>query len=237
MLVSEYIGKNHDVFNEFGILDTFIELDSNYYINICALKTTSIDCFKDSYNKIKNFFTKLYKLLNSYNETKNIVFYNRALEIFNFPEVNELSIGMSKGIFGKGLTSKVTRKKIIGVAKDLIKEGNKDPEMFLLLGVLCDRIGADLISDMISNIILNDIKMYTKEMNKKMFNDEEFRYNEYKKCYIYYIPKEIVNEIPLPRFMYEVDEAIRVNDKLRNYMNDEIGENFRRLLKIKKLNK
>ncbi len=142
---------------------------------------------------------------------------------------------MSKGIFGKGLTSKVTRKKIIDVAKDLIKEGNKDPEMFLLLGVLCDGIGADFISDMISNIILNDIKMYTKEMNKKMFNDEEFRYNEYKKCYIYYIPKEIVNEIPLPRFMYEVDEAIRVNDKLRNYMNDEIGENFKEAAKNKKI--
>ncbi len=55
MLLSEYIGKNHNVFNELGILDTFIELDSNYYINICALKTTSIGCFKDSYKKIKNF--------------------------------------------------------------------------------------------------------------------------------------------------------------------------------------
>lgn len=203
MLLSEYIGKNHSIFNKFGILDTFIELDSNYYIDICALKSTSIDCFEDSYNKIKEFFKRLYKLLDLYNKTNNIAFYIEALKSFNFPEVNELGIGMSKGMFGKGLTSKVLREKVLNVAKDLIKEGNEDPEIFLLLDVLCDGIGVDFISDMISNIILNDIKAYTKEMNKKMFNNEEFKYNDYKKCSIYYIPKEIVGEAPLTKYMFE----------------------------------
>ncbi len=236
MLLSEYIGVEHKDFQQRGILDTFIELDANYYINLYALKNTKVIEFKNSYQKIKTHFANVYKLLNSYIKTNNMAFYKSALKMFNYPEVNELGIGLSQGNYGKGLTSLPIRKGILDVAVDLIKEGNSDSEMFLLIGLLTEGIGVDYISDMISNIIIEDIKEYTKNINMGMFGSPDYKYNRFKKCSCYYIPLDIVDEIPFPKFMYDIDTAVRVNSEIRQYMNNEIGDSFMQASKEEKSN-
>lgn len=237
MLLSEFIGVNHEVFKDKGILDTFTELDANYYINVFALQSVKTKEFTNSHKKIFDFFNNIYKLLNSYNNTGNIIFFNRAVELFNFPEVNEIGIGLAQGNYGKGLTSNKIRVALMNAAKDIIKEGNKDPELFLLMGILTEGIGVDFISDMISNIILEDIKSYTKRINVELFGDEKFFYNKRKKCDCYYLPTEIVDEVPIPRFMYEIDSAVRLNMELRSFLNDEIGYNFMKASKEDKIQK
>ena len=86
MLLSEYIGVEHKDFQQRGILDTFIELDANYYINLYALKNTKVIEFKNSYQKIKTHFANVYKLLNSYIKTNNMAFYKSALKMLNYPK-------------------------------------------------------------------------------------------------------------------------------------------------------
>lgn len=227
MLLSEYIGVSHEVFEAKGILDTFTELDANYYINIYALKDTKIKEFQNSFKKINSFFTDIYELICSYNNTGNMVFFDRAVELFKFPEVNELGIGLAQGNYGRGLTSKKIRENIMMAAKDIIKEGNKNPDIFMLMGLLAKGVGADYISDMIGNIIKEDIKLFTKRINNELFGNESFIYNEKKKCDCYYIPLELVDEYPLPKLMYDIDTAIRLNKDLRDFLNEELGKSFR----------
>ena len=235
MLLSEYIGVGHKDFNKYGVLDTFIELDANYYVNLFALKNTKIKQFEESYSKIEKHFSNIFKLLSNYIKTGESTFFKSALKMFNYPEVNELGIGVASGKYGKGLTSLTLRKEILNTAVNLIKEGINDPDLFLLVGLLVEGIGADYISDMICNIIIDDIKTYTKDINKKIFGKEDLKYNEIKKCYCYYIPKELLAEIPMPKFMFDIDSTIRLNDELRNYMNNEIDAIFSKASKQEKV--
>src|SRR5690606_9779729 len=162
--------------------------------------------------------------------------YKKAYDLFNFPEVNELGIGLSFGNHGKGLTSPKIRQNTLRIAIDLIKSKEDFPDVFLFVGLLNEGVGVDLISDMLCNIILDDIKNYTREMNHLLFGNEEFKKNELKKnCNIYYLPQELLDEIPIPKFLFDIDEACNLNANIRATINEMVNEEYKNVSKKDKV--
>ena len=89
---------------------------------------------------------------------------------------------------------------------DIVKKGILYPEIFQLVGLFENNVAADRLSDMIASIILEDIKEYTRRINRELNLDSEhygeitfqdgIAINPYKKCELLYVPKEILHEIP-----------------------------------------
>ncbi len=62
----------------------------------------------------------------------------------------------------------VLSRQVINDAFDIVKSGSKQPEIFQLVGLFEENVGADRLSDMIATIILPDIQAYTRRINQEL---------------------------------------------------------------------
>ena len=68
---------------------------------------------------------------------------------------------------------------MISTAFDILKAGVMDPEFFELLPLFQENVGADRLSDMIATLILDDIKEFTRRVNREL----GINHNRYKKLF------------------------------------------------------
>ena len=167
MLLSEYLSLGA-LLDEKGVFDPDLEEDSNFFINIQRLKNTTVPEFQRSYNKIHDHFRKIIKLLEcAQKKDKTDIFYKRAIELFDFSEVNGICLGYAKRTVGAGF-GKTLKEEVVCNAYEIVKAGVHDPELFELLPLFQEKVGADRLSDMIATLILDDIKAFTKRINQEL---------------------------------------------------------------------
>lgn len=235
--LSEELGLG-DLIDNAGVFDSLIDLDSCYFINICRLKNTKVPEFLNSYNKINEYFRIIGKLLKASIGTESRA-YRAAYDKFDFPEVNEINLGVSKGKSGRGFGPKL-RARIIKDAKEIIDLGSNDPEIFHLIGLFEDLVGPDRLSDMVARILYDDIYAYTIRVNKelgitpnnyedKLFNKDGVMYNPYKEYLLFLLPKDILHEIPMAKDWEDIDRVCQENALIKREFNEFIGEEWRKL--------
>lgn len=233
--LSEYLDLGDKLDNE-GVFDTILDIDANYFINIKRIKDTKENNFINSYKKIQDFFAKIYKILSNTSDT-NSKLYREAVKLFNFPEINNIGLGYSKGKYGSGFGN-VLSEKIIKDAKEIIDAGNKDPDLFQLIGLFEENVGPDRLSDMYSHLIFEDIIKYTIEKNKILginiqnYPDNKFKdgflINPYKNKPILLLPKDILHELPIAKEWEDIDSVCSKIQVIRSEMNDFVGDEWRR---------
>ncbi len=234
ILMSDYFHIDYTDFDNGCIFDAVLNRDSAFFINIVRLKNASTIEFKDSYNHINKFFDDIATLLeySSSNNEKDKC-YRAALKKFDFSEVNEINLGYSLHKHGNGF-GKVLARQVIADAYEIIKKGCKAPELFHLLQLFEDGVGPDRLSDMIATMVLPDIKAYTIRIMKELginkvnypnenFDKEGFVINKFKKCPIYFLPIEILHELPVARSWEDVDDVIDKNEAIKREINAEIA--------------
>ena len=243
MLLSEYLKIGYKL-DDGGIFDPVLDEDSHFFINLQRLKKTSIPEFRDSYEKIHEYFRKIIKLLDkAEKKDKTDVFYKQALRMFDFSEVNGICLGYAKGTsgagFGAGLGSQV-----ISTAFDIVKAGVRDPEFFELLPLFQENVGADRLSDMIATLILNDIKEYTRRINrelridhkryKKLFFNGDFLINPYKHDDVLLVPIDILHKLPVAESWEDIDLVVSQNSILRAEMNSEVASEWQKYTAVQR---
>lgn len=237
MLLSDYLKIGYQL-DEDGIFDPVLDEDSHFFINLQRLKKTAIPEFVGSYEKIHKYFRKIIKLLNkAERKDKSDTFYKQALKLFDFSEVNGICLGYAKGTsgagFGSGLSSQV-----ISTAFDIVKAGVLDPEFFELLPLFQENVGADRLSDMIATLILDDIKEYTKRINRELginqkryenllFNGD-FLINPYKHDDVLLVPIDILHKLPVAESWEDIDLVVSQNSILRAEMNAEVASEWQK---------
>lgn len=224
--LSDIMEVSKESLKELGVLNVYLGIDSEYYINIKLLKQTKNPFFANAYSKVQEHFLKIYRFLSNSKEEGD-PFWNAALRLFNYPEINEICIGLANGVYGRGLTSIDLRTKALRNAKEIIKSGFVDEDIFLYVGMFTEKVGMDLISDMISNIIIDNIKDYTKYINSKCGIETDFLKNPYKDKNIYYLPEDIVSEIPSTKWLENIDFCIQKNEEVRILINTIVGEKWK----------
>ena len=243
MLLSEYLKIGYKL-DDGGIFDPVLDEDSHFFINLQRLKKTSIPEFRDSYEKIHEYFRKIIKLLDkAEKKDKTDVFYKQALRMFDFSEVNGICLGYAKGTsgagFGAGLGSQV-----MSTAFDIVKAGVRDPEFFELLPLFQENVGADRLSDMIATLILNDIKEYTRRINrelridhkryKKLFFNGDFLINPYKHDDVLLVPIDILHKLPVAESWEDIDLVVSQNSILRAEMNSEVASEWQKYTAVQR---
>lgn len=226
-----------DKMEEHGVFDSLLDEDSNYFINLVRLKETEVFEFKDSYRKINSYFKNIGMML-KVSKTKNDKMYKTAIKMFDFPEVNGINLGFSKGKKGSGFGKKL-REQIIRDAKDIIDTGSEQPEIFHLLSLFEDNVGPDRLSDMIARLVYDNIVEYTKNINKKLgiipskYDKYKFQdglvINPYKKSLILLLPRDILHELPIAKDWDDIDRVCRENEAIRNEINALVRLEWKKL--------
>ena len=241
VFISDFLELDNKL-EEYGVFDALIDRDSHFFINVLRLKQAQTPEFAGSYERINDFFGKIMILLQNSNQ-KNDKLYRNALERFRFSEVNGINLGFSESSMGAGF-GKVLSKQVISDAYDIVKTGSNQPEIFQLVGLFEENVGADRLSDMIATIILPDILAYTKRINlalginPKNYPEVEFLndvvVNPYKKCELLYLPEEILHELPIARCWNDIDRVIAENRIIRKEVNEVIGNKWGKLASSEK---
>lgn len=235
---NEYLNVEAEEFRKNGIYNGYIWFDTPLYVNPKLLEKTNISELKNSDDKIiKHFEITLMLLKSTQSKNFNDNFGIALLKHFHFPEPNGIGLGTSyNSIDGNGLTG-ITAQEAMKKTKDILGLGIEDPQIYKILSLIQENISVDRISDMIANIIYEDLLIFTENMIKKMRIkcEETFEYN--KKNYvipkrpngknIILLPMEILSEIPIEANGCDIYDIIQENSKIKTYF----GEMFEKATK------
>jgi len=220
-------------------------LDQDYELHIdpLLLKTCDIQEFEGAYEEFIAYFKRFVTLapfVKAHNASDR--YYRQILRGFYFPERANTGLGYSKGSTkGKGISGALSLQ-LTKSAIEIIDAGFKDPEVFALLPLFEDNIGADRISDMTIAILFHRFVRYTHRVTSELgINAKGFRMDgrlyglpEYKKRPIIFIPMAILTDLPKAYGFDDIDRVCNYNRRLRNRIAQEIGLTWEEYSHMKK---
>lgn len=233
--LNQVLGVSIEILNRERIFNGFIGIDSGLYLDPRLLKQTQIQELKGSYESFRKHFEKIIKILIKSKSYEDIFFRN-AVKLLTFKEPGFLSLGYSsEGNSGRGIGHELAKNLAI-TAHEIIEVGITDPEMFEIIGLLEENIGADRVSDMTARIMLSDLAKYSEnqaaklELSSKKVKLKGIEYllpiNTRTKKPLILIPQEILNDLPIANDRSDIDEVVDHNSKLRSEINSMIGEEW-----------
>jgi hypothetical protein len=218
-----------------GVLDPTLNVDTKLFIDPLLLGKSSHSEIRKAEKTYKDFFKLIIKLLiKSRNEDD--VAWRAAYGRLKFGEIKGTCLGYGASSirgsgFGRGLTKRITK-----TAKEIVDLGINDPDLFTVLPLLEEGVGPDLISDMTTHIIINDLARFNSKIAKKLkLSTEEFIIDgnavhfiknpkERGRTPVILLPTDILRNLPTAKDWDEVCDVARKNAELRNRVNKLIAE-------------
>lgn len=241
--LSELLGIESSAIKEQDAFDPILDQDTRLFLDPYLIKFTDIPEFVSSYEKLHERFRQIGLLLRR-STSINDLFWMQADRLMIWPEVKGLCIGFtSEGTSGSG-SGRKTRSSLIRIAKTIIDAGREEPEIFELVGLLQKNFGADHISDMVANIIEDDLCTFTKRVfrNLEVEYDEILSFdsvsglpiNPHTSEPFYLVPYSLLRDLPQAFDWSEVDLIAENNQRLRDEVNEIIGYSWKQAVSRKK---
>lgn len=242
--ISEALDVSPEALVAEGVLDAFTDVDSKFHVDPHLLEYAETVEFKDSYQRLRRYFESVIKLLDV-SASVGDRFYRQAHSKLIFHELPFAALGYSKnGIGGSGIGPGIARQ-LVATAAEIVEAGIKDPDIFELVGLFEENIGADRVSDMIISIILPDILAYTRRVAKNLevetttfkAHGEEFDLpyiaeltptRKFRRRPIIFLPKEVLRPLPVAYDWNDIDSVCAHNREVRQRINHIIGNTWKR---------
>lgn len=232
-LYSEYFEIKSTGFKKYDVFNGFVNRDSLYYMLPYEFENIQIEEFKSSYAKYKQYFSNIITVLDQSNGDD--VFYRQAEKKFQFHELGHIGLGYSKtGKNGSGIGKKFASQ-LTQTAYQFVKAGIKNPEIFQLIGLLEEGIGADRISDMTAWILQEDFLIYTQRVSSELkLKTKKYSYGttSYNLPFnpsnepIIFCPKTVLTDLPVAFDNSDINRVCSHNSSLRDRVNEIIGQVF-----------
>lgn len=224
-------------FENAGVFNGFIEVDTKLYIDPHLLENSSAPEIRLAGKEFRKYFSDIIKILRQATNATN-VFWRQAIQKLTFREIPQLSLGYSSGsVSGNAIGPKLARS-ITKTAYEIVTAGIEDPEIFELIGLLEDGIGSDRISDMTARVIINNLLNYSQRIvdqlklsnSKHTFKGVDFRLPYDKKTgrFVLLLPMDILRKLPVAHDWSDIDIVCAHNQKLRREVNRLIGKTWRK---------
>lgn len=125
--------------------------------------------------------------------------------------------------------------------KQILEAGTNDPTIFELIGGFQDGIGPDLISDLLSNILIDEFIVYTQRICStlkikltklsfsKSYAKADLPENMLNRKPIILVPKEFLRDLPIANSFMDIDWICKHNEELRIYLNSVIEGSFKKI--------
>ena len=147
-------------------------------------------------------------------------------------EISNTGLGFSKeNSHGIGISGDLA-KQLANSAYTIIKAGLEDPEIFALMQLIEDNVGADRISDMTLYILQKDFLAYTQRIAKELnIKTEKYNYTYdivyevpfYRGKPIHFIPMNLLTDLPKANDFDDIDKVCNYNNQLKKKVADIIG--------------
>lgn len=227
-------GIDQNKITKFGAIDVTLNCDTNLFIDPLLLATSANKDFRDCASAAyEGRFHQLIELLSASKEIDDAA-WRAARNKISFHEVGYTHLGYSSGTSGSGFGEKLAGN-LISTAKEVIDLGVDNPNLFVALALFEDGIGADRISDMTTNIIIECLARFTISacnhigIEARQFGIRGSTYdlppNPLKPTEpILLVPADIVRDLPIASDWSSVGSAARETEDLRERVNTHIGE-------------
>jgi hypothetical protein len=230
------LGSTPRAFKKAGVFDGFIEVDTKLYIDPHLLSTSDTPEINQAAEQFRRYFEDVIHIL-KHAPSPRSVFWRQAKRKLAFREMPQLSLGYSNddihgSAIGPTLASSITR-----TAHEIIQEGIEDPEVFELIGLLEEGIGADRISDMTAAVIQEYLFRYSQRIASELelstkrlqFHKTTYRVSFDKKTarHVILVPMDILRKLPVAHDWSDIDIVCMHNEVLRRKVNRIIGNTWR----------
>jgi len=235
LLFSEYFKVGADKLEAAGLIDPFLTVDTQLFIDPILLEKSSNDLIrKEAYQAFRDHFQNIIRLL-VISEKEGDAAWKGAQRLLSLKEPPANGLGYGKS--DRSGTSRPTelRDAILRTSKEVVELGSHDPEMISLMGFFEEQVGPDTISDLTSRVIEpylakithNFCTMYDIPMRKLEDNDlislPVFTSNKGKSRSIVLVPKDIVRDLPIANDWSDLYEAILSNATIRDRVNSMLA--------------
>jgi len=234
--LSDVLGVSRAALEGEGAFDGFVDIDAPFHVDPHLLRNVRTPELKPSHNRLKDYFTRIIKLL-EVSQTTEDRFFREVIRRMRFREIKYLRLGYSlSGATGRGI-GKGLAVAIAYTAKELVNAGIKEPEIFELVGLLEEGVGADRISDMTICIILPDLLAFTQRVGRNLkvetrpvkYEEEEYSLPVIPEDngFLILVPREILRHLPIAFDWSDIDIVCFYNEALRAKVNALIGKTWR----------
>lgn len=234
--ISTTFSIDHTLLKDMGVIDVFLNIDNPVFIDPMLLPVSSHKEIKNgAAESYKKRFEKVIKyLMNS--AGKGDVAWKAAKNLLSFSEISWTCLGYGgSSTRGSGFGEKLVSN-TIDTAFQIIKLDIMDVDLFMGLSLFEKDIGPDRISDMTTNIIIEDLIEFSIRINSNLklktreYNINNKSYflveNPYNKDPIIFVPNDIVRSLPIAADWSDIAKSLRENKALREAVNSHLGQIF-----------
>lgn len=243
MHYSRYFKIPHSEFVMGGVFDGLIQRDIPLHVDPLLLKGCKIPEFDGAYQKFLDYFNEIVTLTSGMSDPLIKQRCFRQIEAkMRFPEVVNTGLGYSESnTKGSGISGKLSRQ-LATSCVEIVQAGIKDPAFFTLLPFIEEGIGADRISDMAIDIMLEEFLAYTQRVaNEKGIKCRNLNYKSvtYQVPFIkgrpyLLIPHTLLANLPIARSFDDIGRVCNYNRELRLRVCKAIGINMAVFDKMRK---
>lgn len=217
-----------------GAIDVTLNCDTNLFIDPLLLAEASNEAFAECANSAYTArFEKVGSLLAASTNADDLA-ERSAKNLLKFHEVPYTHLGYSGEASGSGFGTALTDN-LAANAKQAIELGVRDPDLFVALSLFEVGVGADRISDMATNIIIDCLAAFTLQGCEKIGIETEV-FKIATKVYrlppnplnpkepILLVPKDIVRDLPVAADWASVRHAAQETADIKDRVSAQIGE-------------
>lgn len=231
VLFSEHFGFNGGVLKEMGIIDPFLNVDTQLFIDPILLDKSAHEIIRnDAYEHFREHFARVVRLLVVCRREGDPA-WRAAQRLLNLeePPANGLGYGGSDRPGNSRPTE--LRDTILRTIKEVTELGADDPEIISLMGFFEEQVGPDTISDLTSRVIEPQLAQLTNrvcaDLGVAMKNSHgardvplpHYTSQSGRERALVLVPEDIVRALPVANDWSEIDEAASANREIRDRVN------------------
>jgi hypothetical protein len=231
LLFSAYYNIPAEKLDEYGLIDPFVNVDTQLFIDPILLSKSSIPLIKhDAHEGFKKHFDNIIRLLIISNKEGDVAWRTAQAQLnLREPPENGLGYGGS-GRSGNSRPNEI-RDMILRTTKEIVDLGARDPEMISLMGFFEKRVGPDTISDFTSRVITLQLAMVTRDfctlvgiptkvspVSPEIGLPHHIGANGRERA-IVLVPRDVVRELPTANDWSDIEQAVSANAAIRAQVN------------------
>ncbi|MDD5306005.1 MAG: hypothetical protein PHU25_01670 [Deltaproteobacteria bacterium] len=234
-LFSKYFNIDPARLASMGIMDPVLNVDTKLFIDPLLLSRSSHQAIAtDAPVSFRKYFENIIRLLRS-TRCRDDVAWREVTRRLLIREVKWTCIGYGASSIRGRRSARSLTDRLVQTAKEIVDLGITDPELFSLLPLIEDGIGPDLISDLTTVAILNDLAAFTAQIALHLsiptrsftFGDHAYQLpvnpTERKLVPVLLLPRDILSALPVASDWSEVADAAAKTSELRRRVNRLIG--------------
>lgn len=230
---NEFLGVTKSAFEATGAFNGIVGVDTPLGIDPFLVCDCDVIEFKDAEAKIETHFSGVFSLLIGSNAIGDKL-YTGAVRKLIFTEIDSLSLGYASGdAGGRGVGPKLANQ-VAKTAFGIAKAGLQDPKYFNLLPLFENNFNEDRISDIISNILKDNIAAYTERIASDLgiktkpilFGQKKYKlpFNSHTSKPILLLPESILTDLPIPCDFTRFRNLVKNTGNIRDRINSVIGK-------------